>query len=294
MSDATIICCAVTGAGDTPGRNPAVPVTPAEIAQSSLDAAAAGAAMVHLHVRDPETGKPSMDLALYKEAVDRIRDANAEVIINLTTGPGARFVPAENPRESAPGTTLRPWRDRLAHIGALRPDVCSLDIASMNYGDYVIVNSPPHLREMAAFAREIGVLPELEVFDVGQLRLALNMLEKGELSPPGMFQFCLGTSWGAPASPEAMLLMRGLLPPDALWFAFGVGPQEFPMAALSCASGGHVRVGLEDNLYLGRGTLAPSNAALVERAARLIADIGRPVATPSEARQLLGLGQARP
>jgi len=290
MSRPVIICCAVTGSADTPSKNPAVPVTPAEIAKSSLEAAAAGAAIVHIHVRDPKTTKASLDLELYRETVDLIRRENRDVVINLTTGTGARFLPdKDDPRIGGAGTTLASPADRTRHISALKPDICSLDMGTMNMGDTVFMNTPGHLAEMAKVISEVDVVPELEVFEAGHVRLATAMIERGQLKPPHLFQICLGVPWGQPAAPEAMHYMRAMLPAGSQWFAFGIGPQQFPMAALAVILGGHVRVGLEDNLYIERGKLAPSNAALVERAAAIIKAIGHPVATPAQAREIIGL-----
>jgi uncharacterized protein (DUF849 family) len=290
MSRRVMICCAVTGSADTPRKNPAVPVTPEAIARSAVDAAKAGAAIVHIHVRDPATGKPSMDLALYREVVARIRDSGVDVIINLTTGAGGRFAPgAGDPRQPGPGTTLSQPAERVRHIRALKPDICSLDMGSMNMGEMIFANTPAHLAEMAAAALGAGVVPELEVFEAGHVLLAKSMLEKKQLLPPALFQICLGVSWGQPATTDAMSYMRRLLPEGAIWFAFGVGPQQFPMVAQAVLLGGNARVGLEDNLDLARGQLAPSNAALVERAVQITRLLGEEVASAAEARQLIGL-----
>ncbi len=293
MAKATIITCAVTGSGDTVGKNPAVPVTPEQIAESAIGAARAGAAVAHIHVRDPETGVPAMDVALYREAVERIRGSGTDVLINLTTGPGARFVPGDDdPLAAGPGTTLANPERRVEHIRALTPDICSLDVATMNFGERAFINVPAHLRKMARSIREAGVLPELEVFDAGHVRLAARLIADGHVPPPHLFQIVLGVPWGAPATPEAMLFMRDQLPEGVNWAAFGISHQEFPMVAQAVLLGGHVRVGLEDNLYLERGVLAPSNAALVERAVRIVREIGGTVAEPAEAREILGIQPA--
>jgi uncharacterized protein (DUF849 family) len=294
MQRKVIISCAVTGSADSPGKNPAVPVTPQQIAQSSIDAAKAGAAVVHIHVRDPQTSKPSMDGALYREVVERIRSSGTDVLINLTTGPGARFVPgADDPMKPGPGSSLSRPDVRVRHVVELRPDICSLDMGSLNMGSRVFINTPEHLQVMAVAIRDAGVLPELEVFETGHLLLAKRMIETGHIKAPGMFQICLGIAWGQPATPEAMTYMRNLLPPASPWFAFGISLHQFPMVAQTVLLGGHVRVGLEDNLYLGKGKLAPSNAALVEKAAGIIEVLGDSVATPAEARDILGLSTAR-
>lgn len=290
MSRKVIITCAVTGSADTPRKNPAVPVTPKQIAESAIGAARAGAAIVHIHVRDLETTGPSMDRALYRETVERIRDSGVDVIINLTTGAGGRFVPGErDPQQPGPGTTLRPPEERVAHVLELKPEICSLDVGTMNSGEQVFMNTAGHLRTMARAIRDAGVTPEMEVFDSGHVRLARRMIEDGDIRPPGLFQICLGIAWGQPATPAAMAYMRELLPRDSNWFAFGISRQQMPMAAQAVLLGGNVRVGLEDNIYLEAGVLAPSNAALVEKAAKIIRLLGEDVATPTEARRQLGL-----
>ena len=295
MQRKVMISCAVTGSADTPGKNPAVPVTPEQIAVSAIDAAKAGAAIVHIHVRDPRTGLPSMEGALYAEVVDRIRSSGTDVVINLTTGPGGRFSPGtDDPMKPGPGTTLRTPRQRVQHVLDLRPEICSLDMGSMNMGPNVFVNTPPILEAMAIDIREAGVTPELEVFETGHLLLAKRMIETGHIKPPGMFQICLGIAWGQPATSEAMTYMRNLLPTGSPWFAFGISLHQFPMAAQAVLLGGNVRVGLEDNLYLERGKLTPSNAALVAKAVKIIELLGSSVATPAEARQILGLGEQAP
>lgn len=295
MARKVMISCAVTGSADTPGRNPAVPVTPDQIARSALDAARAGAAIVHIHVRDPSTTRPSMDFDLYRETYDRIRDDNPDVIVNITTGPGGRFVPsAEDPMRPGPGSNMRQPQDRVSHVVKLRPEICSLDMGTFNMGDRLFVNTPAHLEVMANAIRDAGIMPELEVFETGHLLLAKRFLEKGLVKGPGLFQLCLGIPWGQPATPEAMTYMRNLLPGDATWFAFGISLHQFPMVAQAVLLGGHPRVGLEDNIYLEKGVLAPSNAALVEKAGKIVEILGEQVATPSEARQILGLGTNRP
>src|SRR5712672_2869296 len=293
MQRKVMISCAVTGSADTPGRNPAVPVTPEQIARSALDAAKAGAAIVHIHVRNPETTRPSMNPAHYREVVERIRASGSDVLINLTTGPGARFAPgADDPLKPEPGTTMKSAAERVQHIIELKPDICSLDMGSMNMGPFVFVNTPGYLETMAVAIRDVGVLPELEVFEAGHLLLAKRMIETGHIKPPGMFQLCLGISWGQPATPEAMHYMRSMLPPDSPWFAFGISLYQFPMVAQAVLLGGHPRVGLEDNIYLEKGKLAPSNAALVEKAGKIIEILGDVVATPADAREILGLQSA--
>ena len=289
MSRKVVVTCALTGGFDTVDRNPAVPVTPEQIARSAVDAARAGAAAVHVHVRDPQTGKPSMALELYQETVERIRAEDGDVIINLTSGPGGRFIPTpDEPLKPAPGTTLTTPDVRMRHIEKLKPEICSLDLGSMNFGPHVLINTPVHLADMARRAKAAGVKPEIEVFDMGHIELGKKLIADGLIDAPPLFQLCLGISFGAPATPETMLAMRNNLPPGAIWSAFGISRTQFPMVAQSVLLGGHVRVGLEDNLYLEAGKLAPSNAALVEKTVKIIELLGASVASPTEARQILG------
>ena len=289
MSRPVVISCAVTGSGDTTQLSSHVPVTPKHIADEALAAHGAGAAIVHLHVRHPETGAPSRDIALYREVVSRIRDSGSSVIINLTTGIGARFMPdmADPNRNASPGMALP--EDRMNHVLELRPDICSLDVATMNFGQHAFVNTPDHITQIATAVRAAGVKPELEVFDLGHLALARHLHGKGLFADPPFFQFCLGVPWGAPATPESMQAMKSMLPPGANWSAFGVGAQEFTMVALAIVLGGQVRVGLEDNLYTAKGVLAKGNSPLVERTVRIIRDLGAEVANPADARKILGL-----
>jgi uncharacterized protein (DUF849 family) len=290
MSRDVIISCALTGAADSVGKHPAIPVTPEQIATSGIEAAKAGAAIVHIHVRDPATGKPSREFAHYREVVDRIRNSGVDVIINLTTGPGAAYFPGtDNPAIGGPGTTLSRPEERVRHVQELRPEICTLDIATLSMGERTFMNTPPHLRVMGRLIREAGVLPELEVFDTGHIRLARRLIEEGVLATPPMIQLCLGIAYGAPATTEAMIMMRNMLPQPCVWAGFGISLHQFPMVAQAVILGGHVRVGLEDNLYLERGVFAPNNAALVERAATIVAALGERPATPAKAREILGL-----
>src|SRR5260370_33781437 len=209
-------------------------------------------------------------------------------MVRLSGGRGGRVgAGGEDPLQPGPGTNLKRPDERVRHVVELRPDICSLDMGSLNMGSRVFINTPEHLQTMAVAIRDAGVLPELEVFETGHLLLAKRMIETGHVKPPGMFQICLGIAWGQPATPEAMHYMRGMLPPDSPWFAFGISLYQFPMVAQAVLLGGHVRVGLEDNIYLGKGQLAPSNAALVEKAARIIEILGDHVPMPSDARKLL-------
>ncbi|SMF38845.1 Uncharacterized conserved protein, DUF849 family [Tistlia consotensis] len=290
----TIVSCAVTGNITTREQHPRLPVTPAEIAQAALEAAEAGAAIAHIHVRHPETGRPSMEIAHYREVYERIRAKNAELIVNLSTGEGGRFVPGEaEPRIAAEGTTLTTPQARVAHVVALRPDICSLDFNTMFSGRSVVINTPRNLSIMAGLIRGAGVKPELEVFDSGDIHLANDFLAEGKLDRPPFFQLVTGVKYGAAATPETLLYLRSLLPADAAWSAFGIGRFEFPMLAQSFLLGGQVRVGLEDNVYLERGVLARDNAQLVEKAVGIVRLLGGEVATAAEARARLGLGPGR-
>lgn len=296
MAEPIIISCAVTGSGDTTGINPAVPVTPQEIADQAIDAYNAGAAIVHIHARDPETGKQTLDyelnLRLLNEIFDILQKKSCPVVINLSTGWGARIhFDQDRPDQQLPERAMFSPQQRVQHVLDCRPDICSLDVATMNFGAQPFINTPAMLSQMAALIESVGVKPELEVFDLGHIELAKHLMKQGVLNDPHpLFQLCLGVPWGAGATPEVMLFLRDLLPPNALWSAFGLARQEFPMVAAAAMSGGNVRVGLEDNLYLSRNQLAPNNAALVEKAVKIIELIGERIATADEARQILGLG----
>jgi uncharacterized protein (DUF849 family) len=286
----TFITCAVTGNLTKPEQTPHLPITPQHIADDCLAAAREGAAAVHIHVRDPATGRPSMDVGLYRQVMERIRAVDRDLIINLTTGPGGRFVPSpDDPKVFAPGTTLVPPLERVKHVVALRPDVCSLDLNTMNSGPDVVINTPANVRKMAKAMNEAGVLPELEVFDSGDIHLARDLLAEGTLAGPGLFTIVMGVKYGFASTPETLFYARQILPQGALWSAFGIGRAEYPMLAQTWLLGGHVRVGLEDNIYLSKGVLAKSNAELVAKARRIVEDLGGAVASPAEARAILGL-----
>lgn len=290
----TLITCAVTGNLVKPEHTPHLPITPEQIACECLAAAQAGAALVHIHVRDPVSGRPSMDVALYREVVERIRRENTELIINLTTGPGGRFVPdKEDPKLYGPGTTLLPPAKRVEHITLIKPDVCSLDLNTMNSGPDVVINTPRTVRQMAAAIRAAGVKPELEVFDSGDIHLARDLMADGTLEGPGLWTLVLGVKYGFSPSPQTVLYARDLLPPGALWTAFGIGRMEFPMVAQAWLAGGHVRVGMEDNVYLEKGVQAHSNAQLVAKARDIIVSLGGSIANPREARTMLGLAHRK-
>lgn len=293
MNREVIVTCAVTGAGDTTGKHPGVPVTPAQIADAALEAARAGAAVAHIHVRDPSTGKAARDPALYREVVERVRASGTDVILNLTAGMGGDFVPdPAEPWRGGPGTDMATVEDRLAHVVELRPEICTLDCGSMNYAATAYVSTPDMLRGMARIIRDAGVRPEIEVFELGHVWLAKQLIEEGLIETPAMFQLCMGIPYGAEADPRAVLAMRDLLPPGSHFAAFGIGRMQMPMAAQAVLLGGNVRVGLEDNLYLDRGVLA-SNGQLVERACEIVRLLGARVLGPAEARAKLGLEARR-
>lgn len=289
MARKTILTVAVTGNLTTLEQHPGLPCTPEQIANAAIESAKVGAAVAHIHVREPN-GRPSMDVALYREVMDRICDSGTDIIINLTTGPGQRFVPSEDdPKVAAPGTTLMHPLRRVEHIVELKPEICTLDLNTMWSFNSAVINSPQSATTMAEVMREAGSKPELEIFDSGDLHLARDLIEKGVLDRPPLFQIVMGVKYSFNASLETLLYAKSLLPEDAMWAAFGVGRFEFPMLAATFVAGGHVRVGLEDNIYLRKGVLAPSNAALVEKAARVIDDLGGKLATTAEAREILGL-----
>lgn len=284
------ITCAVTGNLTTPEQTPHLPITPEQISDACLGAAEAGAAIVHIHVRDPATGKPSMELEYYREVVERIRAKNTQLILNITTGPGGRFVPShDEPRIAAPGTTLMAPEKRVAHIEALRPEICTIDLNTMNSGGEVVINTPGNVRRMAKVMRDAGVKPEVELFDSGDIALMNDLIRDGTLEGPVLCSFVMGVRYGFQPSPETVLYARDLLPASAEFTAIGIGKAAFTTVAQSYLAGGHVRVGLEDSVYLARGQLAPSNAAMVEKARRIAEDLGAQIATPREAREIIGL-----
>ena len=290
MNARTILTCAVTGGDDVAHKFKQTPVTPKQIAQAAIEASAAGAAIAHIHVRHPDTGKPSMDLDHYREVVDIVRASRSDVIVNLTTGPGARLVPSlEDNNTFAQGSNVRIPAERVRHILALKPEICTLDMGSVNFGRGALINTPAQIEAIAAGIREAGALPELEIFDMGHLELALKMLADGTIPKRPLFQFALGIPWGAPATAEAIAYFKSTLPKGCVWAAFGVGRAEFPMVAQSFLSGGHIRVGLEDNFYLEKGVQANSNAQLVEKAVAIVRSLGGEVASAAEAREIMGL-----
>ncbi|MCE2521140.1 MAG: 3-keto-5-aminohexanoate cleavage protein [Alphaproteobacteria bacterium] len=289
MNTDVFITCAVTGAGDTTEKSPHVPVTPEAIANAAIEAARAGAAIAHIHVRDVTTGKGNRDRDAFREVVARVRDSECDVIINLTTGMGGDYVPdADDPGRASPGSDMTSPEERVLHVEELLPEICSLDVATMNFTDGAFINVPDHLRVMGERIAKAGVKPELECFDLGHVRLANQLITEGVIEEPPLFQICLGVPWGAPADPESLIAMRNLLPKNAHWSAFGISRMQIPMAAQAVISGGNVRVGLEDNLYLSRGVLA-TNGQLVERAVEVVERLGARIMSPAETRQKLSL-----
>ncbi len=297
MNPKVIITCAVTGAGDTVGKHPAIPVTPEQIANAALEAANAGAAVVHCHVRNVKTGKGARNVELYAEVVERIRAKNKTVIINLTAGMGGdvEIGAGESPRKfNEANTDLVGPVERLAHVKELRPEICTLDCGTLNFGDgnTIVVQTPAQLREQAKLIQSYGVKPEMEIFDSGNLWFAKQLVAEGLIDDPPLFQLCLGIPWGAPVNTQTMTYQVGELPKSAIWASFGIGRNQFPMVAQAVLLGGHVRVGLEDNLYLDKGVYA-SNGTLTERAVKIIEILGTKVASPDEARDILKLKPRR-
>lgn len=290
MLPTPIITCAVTGNITTVEQNPHLPVTPEQIAEAVLEAAEEGAAVAHIHVRDPATGRPSMELEHYRAVMDLVRRRNREVILNLTTGPGGRFVPGEDePSVAGPGTTLTAPEKRVEHIAMLKPDIATLDLNTMNSGEQVVINTPRNVARMARAIRVAGVTPEIELFDSGDIHLAHRLIADGELEGPGLYSIVMGVRYGFDASPETLLYARNLLPPGALWTGFGIGRAALPMVAQSWLLGGNVRVGMEDSVFIGKGELVSSNGALVRWAREVLQALGVRPATAAEARRTLGL-----
>jgi uncharacterized protein (DUF849 family) len=288
------ITCAITGVGDTVSRSDRVPVTPEEIAAAAVEAAGAGAAVVHIHVRDPETGKGSRDPRLYREVVERVRASGTDVVLNLTAGMGGDLVlggdEAPLPPDEA-GTDMAGATERLAHVGELLPEICTLDCGTMNFaagGDYVLINAPGMLRAMARRIQELGVRPELEVFDTGHLVMVKDLIADGLVEEPVLIQLCTGIPYGAPDDPATLLAMVSQLPPGAVFSAFSIGRMQLPFVAMAALVGGNVRVGLEDNIYLSRGRLA-SNGDLTERAVRILESMNVRILGPGEVREKLRL-----
>ncbi|MGI3168034.1 3-keto-5-aminohexanoate cleavage protein [Pseudooceanicola sp. C21-150M6] len=297
ISSEVFLTCAVTGSGQTQDRSHLVPRSPAQIAESALDAARAGAACVHIHVRDPDTGAPSRDPALYREVTDRIRDADTDVVLNLTAGMGGDLIlgGTDHPLPPGPGTDMIGAEERLVHVADCLPEICTLDCGTMNFAenDYVMTNTPGMLRAMGRQITALGVVPEIECFDTGHLWFARQLVEEGVLKAPALVQLCMGVPWGAPDDLQTLQAMVANVPSGWTFSAFGLGRHQMPYVAAAVLSGGHVRVGLEDNLWLSRGTLA-TNAQLVERAVTIIENLGARVMGPQAMRDRLGLQKRAP
>lgn len=298
MNREVFITCAVTGSGSTQDRSHHVPRSPEQIADSAIDAARAGAAIVHCHVRDPETGTPSRKLEYYREVTDRIRDADVDVVLNLTAGMGGdiTFGNVEQPLPvKDAGTDMIGASERVAHIAECLPEICTLDCGTMNFAeaDYVMTNTPGMLRAMGGMMTELGVCPEIEAFDTGHLWFAKQLVEEGVLKSPALVQLCMGVPWGAPDDLNTYLAMVNNVPSNWHWSAFSLGRSQMPYVAAAVLTGGNVRVGLEDNLWLGKGELA-TNAQLVERAATIIENMGAKVIGPGEVRKRLNLEKRPP
>jgi uncharacterized protein (DUF849 family) len=287
------ITCAVTGSGDSTGRSDKVPVTPRQIADECIAAANAGAAIAHIHVRDPKTGKGSRDIALYTEVVEHIKASGVDMVLNLTAGMGGDLTlgSVEQPMPpSANGTDMAGATERLEHVAKLRPEICTLDCGTMNFGegDYVMTNTPAMLKAMAAQIQALGVRPEVEIFDTGHLLLAKWLYDQGLLDDPVMVQLCMGIPWGAPDDIGTLLALTNNLPSDWTFSAFSIGRNQMPYAAMAMLAGGNIRVGLEDNIWLEKGVLA-SNGALVERAVKIAEGIGARILGPQEVRERMKL-----
>lgn len=293
MQEKIVLTCALTGAGPL-SANPAQPVTPREIAESGLAAAEAGAAILHVHVRDPQSREFSGEFALYEEVVQRIREQNREVILNLTTGLGSGFYPADPllPHEAGPASHIWSAERRVEHVLKLQPEICTLDLVTGQVFGGIVISHEQVLTRMATLVRAAGVVPEIELFDSGDAVLAKHLIARGALDGPGIYSFVMGLHYTMPADPETMTYIRNLLPAGAQFQGFGIGRNQFPMAMQSCLLGGHVRVGMEDNVFITKGVFAESNAALVKKARRMVEDMGPTLATPKEARAILGLRAA--
>ena len=286
----TILSCAVTSTFTTPQHNDTLPVTPAEIASDCIEAAKAGASICHIHVRDPLTAKPSMDFSLYEEVVSIIRSSNTDMIINLTTGPGGRYVPEDNnPAVAAPDTTLTTPAKRLEHVVRLKPEICTLDLNTKWFGGGAVINSPKNLREMASMIYAAGVKPEFEVFDSGDIQLACELMEEGVLHEPALFQIVTGVKYGFAPGTETMMYAKSLLPTGCEWAAFGASRWAFPMLAQAYLLGGHCRIGMEDAVYLEKGVKCKGNKELVEKAVAIIRSLGGSIASVDQAREILQL-----
>ncbi|MCS5554186.1 MAG: 3-keto-5-aminohexanoate cleavage protein [SAR324 cluster bacterium] len=289
MNYEVIITCAVTGSGETAEKHPDLPKSPEQIAAAAIEAAEAGAAVAHIHVRDPQTGEAGRKLEWYQEVVERVRASSTDVVLNLTAGMGGDFMPdKEDPGKGGPGTDMATPDERLAHVKKLHPEICTLDCGTQNYSTTAYVSTPDMLREMAKIIQELGVKPEIEVFELGQIWFAKQLVKEGLIDEPPLFQLCMGIPWTAEANAENMLALRNMLPENSVWAGFGISRMQMPMVAQAMILGGNVRVGLEDNLYLKRGVLA-SNGQLVERAVEIIERLGGSIMSPQQTREKLGL-----
>ena len=285
-----VITCAVTGSLTTPEMTPHLPITPEQIADACLGAAEAGAAVTHIHVRDPGTGRPSMELQYYREVVERIRTRNANLVLNITAGPGGRFQPGDvDPKVPGPRTNFLPPDKRVAHLVALKPDIGTLDLNTMTFGGEVVINTPASVRRMATVMRDSGIKPEIELFDSGDIALLHDVIKSGEVLAPTICSLVLGVKYGFQPSPETTLYARDRLPEGTTFTAFGIGRWAFPMVAQSVLAGGHARIGLEDAVYMSKDVLAKSNAEMVEKARKIVELLGAQIATPKEARSTFGL-----
>ncbi len=297
MNREVFITCAVTGSGSTQDKSPHVPRSPQQIADSAIDAAKAGAAVVHCHVRDPETGVPSRDLGLYREVTDRVRDASVDVVLNLTAGMGGDMVfgPTDKPLPVSNGTDMAGAEERVEHVRRCLPEICTLDCGTMNFAeaDYVMTNTPGMLRAMGGMMTEFGVKPEIEAFDTGHLWFAKELVKEGVLEDNALVQLCMGVPWGAPDDLNTFMAMVNNVPDNWTWSAFSLGRNQMPYVAAAVLAGGNVRVGLEDNLMLDKGVLA-TNAQLVERAVTIIENLGAKVIGPEAVRGKLGLEKRAP
>ncbi len=295
MNNKVFVSCAVTGSGDTAKKHPGLPITPKEIANAAIESAKAGAAIAHIHVREND-GKPSRRLELYKEVVDRIRSSETDIILNLTTGMGGDLDigQGKNPLEFGPLTDMANVSERISNAEQFLPEICTLDCGSLNFGDssLIVVNTPNDLRKAAKKLKEIGVKPEIEAFDTGNMWFGSQLYKEGLLSNPPMFQLCLGIPWGAPASPLVMKAMIDIMPKEAIWSGFAISKNQMPYVKKTVQMGGNPRVGLEDNLYLSKGKLA-TNPQLVEKAVKIIEDLGSKIMTPSETRNKLKLNKQK-
>jgi uncharacterized protein (DUF849 family) len=289
----TVLTAAITGAGTRPEDTPYLPITPEQIATSALECAEAGAAAVHIHVRDPETGRPAIALDLYQDTVDRIKKHNRDLIINLTTGPGAYWIPSkDNLANGGSGSLMLSPEIRVRHIESLKPDICSLDFNTMHQaGDGIRINHRQIAKEMVQRVQAVGCKPELEIFDSGDFRIAQEFVVEGIIESPPLWQFAMGVKYGWAATPEALDYARRQLPAGSVWSAFGISKMQMPIVAQSWIYGGHVRVGLEDNIYLEKGVLVKTNAELVTKAVRIVKDLGGQIANYQEAREIFNLYQ---